>query len=109
VAQPMDGTKVELEWSWSHKFLCSGQPRRILDVKNCIDLQRNAEGLAVLLDEMVVGVMGEEDQAHRFAGWVMDNARATVAAMSILEEQRPDWASVGCTEHYASLPMIYWL
>jgi hypothetical protein len=62
----------------------------LYDVKNCTDLWKNAQGIANLLEEMAVGIMGGEDRAHRFAGWVMDNTRANVAAMSILEERRPE-------------------
>jgi hypothetical protein len=77
----------------------------LYDVKDCTDLRKNAEGIANLLEEMAVGIMGGEDDAHRFAGWVMDNTRANVAAMSILEERRPEWVSVGCTGHCAALAM----
>jgi hypothetical protein len=77
----------------------------LYDVKNCTDLRKNAEGIANLLEEMAVGIMGGEDAAHRFAGWVMDNTRANVAAMGILEERRPEWVSVGCTGHCAALAM----
>jgi hypothetical protein len=57
-----------------------------------------------LLEEIAVGIMGEGD-AHRFAGWVMDNTQANIAAMMVHEERRPEWVSVGCAGHCAALSM----
>jgi hypothetical protein len=86
-------------------FCVMGKQRAFLyDVKDCTDLQKNAEGIADLLEDMAVGIMGEGD-AQKFAGWVMDSTCDSVADMSILEERRPEWVSVGCTGHCAALSM----
>jgi hypothetical protein len=96
--------KVCVSCSGLMNFCVMGNQRALLyNVKNCTDLPKNAVGIANFLEEMAVGIMGGEGEAHRFAGWVMDNTCTSVAAMSILEEWRPEWVSVGCTGHCAAL------
>jgi hypothetical protein len=77
----------------------------LYDVRNCSDLRKNGDGIAALLEEMGVGIMGGEEKASGFAGWVIDNTRANMSAISILAEHRPEWINVGCTAHGVALAM----
>jgi hypothetical protein len=77
----------------------------LYDVRNCSDLRKNGEGIATLLEEVGVDIMGGEDKAEGLAGWVIDNTRANMSAISILANQRPEWVNVGCTAHGVALAM----
>jgi hypothetical protein len=77
----------------------------LYDVRNCSDLRKNGEGIATLLEEVGVDIMGREDKAEGLAGWVIDNTRANMSAISILASQRPEWVNVRCTAHGVALAM----
>jgi hypothetical protein len=62
-------------------------------------LRKNGEGIATLLEEVGVDIMEGDDKAEGLAGWVIDNTRANMSAISILANQRPEWVNVGCTAH----------
>jgi hypothetical protein len=75
----------------------------LFDVRNCSDIRKNKEGIAELLEETAVKTMGSEQNAAQFGGWTIDNTRTNKAAISILENKRPDWINLGCVAHCTAL------
>lgn len=75
----------------------------LFDVRNCSDIRKNKEGIAELLEETAVKIMGGEEKAAQFGGWTIDNTRTNKAAISILEDKRPDWINLGCVAHGTAL------
>jgi hypothetical protein len=76
----------------------------LFDVRNCSDVRKNKEGIAELLKETAVEIMGSEENAAQFGGWTIDNTRTNKAAISILEDKRPDCNSMDqprmcCTQY----------
>jgi hypothetical protein len=45
-------------------------------------LRKNGEGIATLLEEVGVDIMGGEDEVEGLAGWVIDNTRVNMSAIS---------------------------
>jgi hypothetical protein len=75
------------------------------DVRNCTDMRKNSEGIAEFLSATGAEIMGGEEHAGKFAGWTVDNTRANIAALRILEKDRPAWANQGCIAHGLALAM----
>jgi hypothetical protein len=40
----------------------------LFDVRNCLDIRKNKEGIAELLEETAVKTMGSEENAAQFGG-----------------------------------------
>jgi hypothetical protein len=83
--------------------LCTGAV--LYDVKNCSSVRKNAAGIAQILDEAGIDIVGGEVHAADFGGWCVDNTRANMAALSILAEERPAWVNTGCIAHGLALAM----
>jgi hypothetical protein len=75
----------------------------LYDVRNCSDMRKDAAGIAELLSGTGAAIMGGEERADIFGGWVVDNTRTHMSALRLLEEERPTWVNTGCIAHGTAL------
>jgi hypothetical protein len=62
-------------------------------------LQCHGQDVADLQESVAIDIMGGKDNAGGFGGWVLDNTKANMSAVEILEETHPEWMNVGCIAH----------
>jgi hypothetical protein len=77
----------------------------LYDVRDCSDMRKDEFGIADLLSKIGSEIMGGDEHACDFAGWVADNTRTNHAALKRLEQTQPKWVNVGCIAHGVALSM----
>jgi hypothetical protein len=95
--QQADGWRKEAlrAGSLSNELRCDGTHEGALlyDVRDCSDIRKTESDISKSLSEVGAEVMGGEQNAAGFAGWVVDNTRSNHAAIRSLEETSPEWAT----------------
>jgi hypothetical protein len=62
-------------------------------------MRKHGIDIANLLESVAFEIMGGETSASGFGGWVLDNTKANMSAIEILEDRHPEWINVGCIAH----------
>ena len=57
----------------------------LYDVRNCSDERKDGAGIAKILGEAGMDIMGGEDGAAEFGGWCIDGTKAKCSAIRLLE------------------------
>jgi hypothetical protein len=60
-------------------------------------MRKTSSDIAQCLEEVALKIAN--DTPGSFAGWVIDNTRANMAALDILEQSQPAWINLGCVAH----------
>jgi hypothetical protein len=62
-------------------------------------MRKHGQDIADLLESVAFEIMGGKDNASGFGAWVLDNTKANMLAIEILEDRQPEWINVGCIAH----------
>ena len=67
--------------------------------ETCSEMSKNASDIADLLETVALAITNNDPDS--FGGWVIDNTRANMAALALLEQRnrRPKWSNIGCVAH----------
>jgi hypothetical protein len=57
----------------------------LIDVQDCSAMRKHAQDIADLLESVAFDIMGGKGNAGGFGGWVLDNTKANMSAIEILE------------------------
>jgi hypothetical protein len=60
-------------------------------------MRKASQEISQLLEEVALKI--SDGRPGSFAGWVIDNTRANMAAVNILETKQPTWINLGCVAH----------
>lgn len=68
--------------------LCVGEVL-LFDVRDCSSMRKSGSEIATVREEVALRIVN--DKADQFAGWVIDNTRANLAALDLLETSQSSW------------------
>lgn len=75
----------------------------LYDVRNCSNERKDGLGIAKILTNAAIDIIGGEEHAADFGGWCVDGTKANRLAIRDLELHHPEWINTTCVAHGGAL------